>query len=1300
VAEVKKHIRYTWFTLWYVVIISLVLAAVSLSVVRIALTFAGDYIHDIETWAKAFVGETIAIENMDAEWQGFEPLLVLNNVELFTEKTEQSFAKFSKLKIGINLFASAQQGTIVPGSLTVEGARMKVLRHQDGHITVEGMAANDSAPTKNNNDQTVQAEPPSNDQVLGNWFLSRELVQIKDSEIIWTDRQTDRKDLEFSKVNLELRNSDDVHQLTGSVNLPSEFGRKLNFAMNLDGNILVANAWSGKIFLSGDRINIHTVLPKHEVGRAQLSDGSAVLSLWSEWRNGKLENVSGKIKIHDGQIASLDRARLLVVDELSTDFAFFFTKQGWRLLLDRLVLSDGKNHWPETRVVMEHDKGNSSYTLKASYINFVELSRALVISQLGGETLTDFFEQAKPNGSAMNLQVNYRHSDQPQFTVQTEMRGLNMFSWRKIPGFKNVSGSLHFTQSSGNMILYSRDWTFRYPWLFAQAFDFTQLSGEVNWVKVDQEWVVDAHDLKLFSDDLTLDGRFNMRFPQGKPPFLDMIFRVASDDASKVYAYMPVGIMNTDVVSWMQRSIRRGKVVSGGAVFYGQANEFPFRENTGKFNLQLGIKDVSLDYLPGWPTIKNIDGEFRYSGYDLEFVANQGNIFSNRLSNVVVAVEDLKVQPLLLKIDGEVSGNTQDKLRYLHRSPLEQVFARHLQPFNLSGESHLKLGLSIPLSKGAETKVDGEIEFSNNRLSAPGARLDIYELNGILNFTETNIWSSRLTGRMGKQALNARIDTADTAFGRDLVISHQGVVDGDDMRYLFATFLETPHWADYLRGQSHMNLDIHIPISSIEETQIPVLNVSSNLIGMAVELPYPMLKTIDDAVKFDLAVDLAGLERKINLKYGNTHALFQLNEVGDSLELVKGGIGFNTLGSIPTEFGFRFNGKLDKFYWSQWDPLLFPTTEVTPLLATGGGGSSIFFDVSVQDLEVFGSKFKNTDIQASGSSQGWTVHTSGPDLTGDMFVPSVWKSSTLTMDMERLVIKTDPTQESSVNLDPRDLPEVRISAGEFEYNNSKFGHLELVAKQRPGVGLNLQRLIMQSKNEVINATGNWLADDVKQQSKFEIKMHSQDLGKSLTNWGYEGTFAEGITDFDIQASWDGKPTDFAFERLDGKISMKIQGGRLLAVDPGASRLLSVLSLPALPRRIFLDFRDLFAKGMTFDLIKGDFDIRNGDAFTSDLLLDGPTMKINMAGRVGLAKEDYDQVIHLNVKVAESLPLLGVLAVEPTMGVTLLVLKTLFQKQIDDLSTLQYTVTGPWDNPVIEKVERGVGKVEEEFIDQP
>ena len=92
-------------------------------------------------------------------------------------------------------------------------------------------------------------------------------------------------------------------------------------------------------------------------------------------------------------------------------------------------------------------------------------------------------------------------------------------------------------------------------------------------------------------------------------------------------------------------------------------------------------------------------------------------------------------------------------------------------------------------------------------------------------------------------------------------------------------------------------------------------------------------------------------------------------------------------------------------------------------------------------------------------------------------------------------------------------------------------------------------------------------------------------------------------------SWPGPPEVSALERLSGRLEISAANGQLTAVEPGAGRVFSLMSLTHLPRRLALDFNDLTGEGLAFDTLSGTFQLTDGDAYTDNVTLRGSAAEI-------------------------------------------------------------------------------------------
>ena len=127
-------------------------------------------------------------------------------------------------------------------------------------------------------------------------------------------------------------------------------------------------------------------------------------------------------------------------------------------------------------------------------------------------------------------------------------------------------------------------------------------------------------------------------------------------------------------------------------------------------------------------------------------------------------------------------------------------------------------------------------------------------------------------------------------------------------------------------------------------------------------------------------------------------------------------------------------------------------------------------------------------------------------------------------------------------------------------------------------------------------------------------------------------------------------------------------------------------MQALPRRLALDFRDVFDSGFSFDQATGTFEMRNGQARTDDVLLKSSAANISISGITDLAERRYDQLLTIRPGVGNTLPIIGALTAGPGGAAAGLALQGLLHNQLAEATKVRYRVTGPWDEPVFEPVE--------------
>ena len=168
-------------------------------------------------------------------------------------------------------------------------------------------------------------------------------------------------------------------------------------------------------------------------------------------------------------------------------------------------------------------------------------------------------------------------------------------------------------------------------------------------------------------------------------------------------------------------------------------------------------------------------------------------------------------------------------------------------------------------------------------------------------------------------------------------------------------------------------------------------------------------------------------------------------------------------------------------------------------------------------------------------------------------------------------------------------------------------------------------------------------------------------------------------------SWRGAPTRIDFPSLSGNMTLEAGSGQFNKLEPGVGRLLGILSLQSLPRRITLDFRDVFSSGFAFDRISGSIDVARGVLHTDDLEIRGPAARVHMRGSADIDAETQDIKVSVQPTLSESVAV-GAAAglVNPVAGVVAYVAQKVLSDPIEKFFSYEYTITGTWDDPVVTK----------------
>ena len=493
---------------------------------------------------------------------------------------------------------------------------------------------------------------------------------------------------------------------------------------------------------------------------------------------------------------------------------------------------------------------------------------------------------------------------------------------------------------------------------------------------------------------------------------------------------------------------------------------------------------------------------------------------------------------------------------------------------------------------------------------------------------------------------------------------------------------EGPALLARLRGDAAWTATLDLPAA--RDAAPPTLRIASDLTGLAVDLPPPLGKTSGAARMLRADIDFGSESERIAEVRLDPDASAVLRLVRDAgrFRLERGAVRIGAeRAALPGAPAIAVQGEMPALDTAAWRAVL---EDVAALRAADRDSPrpELLQEVSIDtaSMTALGVRFPDTRVRAArGPDGGWRVDLDGTRLRGSVRLPrDPGGAEPVIADFDRFVYAPDSAGAGgrSTELDPRTVPALSFSSRHFVLGDRDFGRVgfTIVPSER---GLEITELQIRADSFEGVGTGSWTLDGGGHTTGFALRMHGDDLRRMLETAGFDGgAVAGGTTDITLRGSWPGAPADFAIDRLAGVMHFLSTKGRLTQVEPGLTgHVFGLLTITSLPRRLLLDFGDLFREGIGYDRMEGSFAIENGNAYTDDLYVESDPARFEVVGRTGLVHRDYDQIVTITPKVSSSLPLVPIWLAQ----------KILDRNLFDKAFAYQYTIAGTWDEPRMELV---------------
>ena len=1257
---------------WLLAVSLLLLTALLLTAARLLVPALATYRLDIEAAASEALGRQVSIARLEATWRDMGPVLKLKDVAISTRTNGPQQLKIREIWVSVDVEHYLAEQELQFSGIDVIGADLTLVRDAAGRIYLEGLASDGGAA----------------DSLSGLADMQR--LSMHDSVVTIDDRQTGEPARRFTDVTFTLSNDGYMHAVTGYALLPPELGFRVDVEAELFGKGDQFRNWQGRVYAQGQALSLDAGNVRHLPDDIAVQ-GVADVRLWMDVDAASVISVSGEIDAHDFRMDHLGASQTyrFAADSVSGQFGWEHTDRGWQFAVQQFQLRQDGRAWETDNLSLASSQAGEVEYLngEAAQISMDGLGALLpVIPGLDVEQRSRLAE-LRPRGRVRDLQFGIERTAAEARVSWFAARffGLGIEQSGPFPFIAGLDGEVAGNQAAGTLLLDSHYAGIKDSRLFRSVLPIDHVQGEIRWQMTAEQLEIGSDELIVNNQDMSLRGRFAAAIPLTEAAAaLNLQLDIEHADVGRVSHYLPAGIMPAKGVAWLDRSLKAGKITDGSVVLNGRLDQLPFDHGEGQLEVRLPVTNAVLDYSEDWSPLTGLGAQVDFTGRVMDIRSHRGSIRTALLEGVHAQIRDLALPALTIK--GDVQGELPVMLAELGSSPLGEIYGGFVDRVTTRGATRLGLDILVPLSgKPAPVEVAGRITLQNNRLAVKDTDIVLDKISGQLDFDDDGIdgkqLGAQLFGRPAKAAVWTEAGATRISLAGKLGLLDQVLDQQSPLRPLVS-------------GESHWHVVLAMRGKPARGKQANIgLAVTSSLLGTAIDLPPPFGKRSDSRRELSVRIDrLDNPVKVLRLGYGEElRALLKLAPGKQGFELQQGNISLGaTEPKLPAANVLLLSGRLAELNVTDWQSRWKP--------GAGGTGIPVKVDVTIDELEVAGHVMRDVQLQAAAAGLAWDITADGPAVAGEVqLMNSGAGLDKVVMTLRRLVLEPDPQAASTsvAEPEPATFPDLQISAQQLVYDGIDFGQFELSTQKQAGNIMAIKRLAMSSDMLSLRMSGDWKLVDGQQLSSVTLTVTEGEMDTLMKVLGYQHSIEGGTLTAAMRVAWPGPPWVYKPAAAEGKINIKIKDGQLLDVDPGtAGRVLGLLSLNNLPRRLTLDFSDLYDKGFSFDTVEGSFVLDAGNAYTNDLYVEGPAAKIDISGRVGIADQDYDELVTVTPYLKTGFTVVGALAGGPAVGAVLVVAESLLGDSYGPLNKLaqkQYSVTGPWSDPVITRLKKDAGE---------
>ena len=1266
----------------------------------------------------------VRIGALQAESTGWAPSFELRNIELLDAQGRAALS-LPRVVVAISVRSVLHLGL---EQLVLDRPELDVRHTASGQWLVAGLAL---------------GTPGSENSAAADWLFGQREVVVRGGTLRWTSERAhqstghdpqDAPALTLRDVDIVLRNPLRQHSVRIDATPPVSWGERFVLMGHFHRGLLSNHPgqfadWNGQAFAWFPQVDVSQLRQHVRLG-ADLLSGQGRLRLWSDIVRGEWAAGSADLGLRGVQLRLAPDLEPLGFEKISGRVSGRYGTHDWSVATQQLAfVSDQGLTWPggNLSVQYSHAQGKTPAKgkLQGDQLDVQALRDVALRLPLPAHWHTQLAGH-EASGQVRSLRLQWEGNAEAitQYQGQIEAEQLRLqaqpgpeFGGRGVQGaqlsaqFSQQGGQLQWKMPQGGAL--------SWPGLLEEdRLALQQLQGELRWSLRGPQLASAQWKAQLANEDLQGQMQGQWQAAATGPGVLDLEAQLARVEAARIHRYLPLSL-SADVRHYVRDSVRKGRVNGLQVRIKGDLAKIPMAHpKDGEFRFAGHLQDVEMAYAPPallpagslpWPSLQGLQGDLVFERQGMKLSGASARLGEGKqalqLSRLRADIPDLGQDPKL-DVQAEVKGPAQQLLRTLQQSPVDRMLSGALSQASASGNLHGKLQLAIPLLHVQDTRLQGSVVLAGNDVQiSPHVPL-LARTQGTLQFTESGFslqgMQSRLLG--GNTRFEGGLRSGAVPPGEPrLLIRAQGQITAEGLRAA-RSLQPLDVLARQMQGQTSYSATLGW------QGNQPELSVRSSLEGMELRLPAPLGKRAP--LPLPLTVSTRVLpsaprpQDQLQVEIGQiASGLYVRDLSGPSPRVLRGNlaVGVRTGGasSLP-EQGVTAVVRLDELPLDAWEAVLPAGTTAASDDSDDTWRSYLPNRLGLQAGTLTTQGRTLHDVVAGITREGttWRANVDARELSGhaQYVQPGRQQAGRLFARLARLNLPPSAVSdvESMMEAPPSSMPALDIQIEDLVLRGKALGRVEIEATNQdvrtPRSGnreWQLQKFNIGMPEATLRANGRWAAptDNRPRRTEMNFRLDVQDAGALLTRLGTPGALRAGAGHLEGQIGWNGSPLALHYPTLQGQFQVKMGRGQFLKADPGVAKLLGVLSLQGLPRRLLLDFRDVFYEGFAFDTVQGDVKIEQGIATTRNLQIEGVNAVVKMEGSADIARETQQlKVLILPQLNAGGASVVAGLAINPVVGLTAYLAQWLLSSPLSKANIQEFVIDGSWSDPRVTRIE--------------